>query len=235
MEKFWQKPIKKTLFTLNINDEYDKELTDLTYPLLKKYAHKMGAEFHVIKERKFPEYPPTYEKLQIYQLAQEMENDWNLFIDCDALVHPDMMDVTTLVPFDTVAHFGHDFASNRWKYDRYFLRDGRNIGSCTWFVLCSSWCIDLWKPIDDMNLKDIANNIFPVNFEENSGIEPIRLIEDYVLSRNIAKFGLKYISVHDLLKKYNIDGNSYFYHQYAMPTEQKIVLIKKMMNNWNIV
>src|SRR4030042_4413675 len=103
----WQKPLKKTLFVLNV-DDYAPEITEVTYPLLKHYAKKIGADFYEIRERKFPDFPPVYEKLQIYQLAQEMGNDWNIYIDSDALVHPDLIDATLLIPRDTVAHYGKD-------------------------------------------------------------------------------------------------------------------------------
>lgn len=234
----WQKKIKKTIFTLDIDNAYDKDLTDLTYPLLKKYAHKIGADFHIISERKYPEYPVTYEKLQIYDLAQEMENDWNLFFDCDALLHPDFMDVTSHIPFDHVCHWGQDIASHRWKYDRFFLRDGRHIGSCSWFVICSSWNIEIWKPVDDLTIDEIADNISPINSEVIAGITPIRLIEDYVLSRNIAKYGLKYVSFDKILSDLGMPLNvrdGLIFHRYAMPTEEKIVRIKRQMAEWNLL
>lgn len=68
---------KKTVFTLNV-DGYAPEITALTYPLIEAYAEKIGADFHIISERKFPEWPVTYEKLQIFELAREMGNDWNI-------------------------------------------------------------------------------------------------------------------------------------------------------------
>lgn len=231
----WEKKIKKTIFTLDINNHYSKELTDLTYPYIKSYAHKIGADFHIINERKFPDYPVTYEKLQIYELSQKMENDWNIFLDCDTLIHPDMMDFTVHIPFDHVCHFGEDIASHRWKYDRFFLRDGRHIGSCTWFAVSSSWCTELWKPIDDMTIDEIGASIFPTRKEIVAGIEPIRLIEDYVLSRNIAKYGLKYIAFDSILKKLGQDGQGLIFHRYMMPIEEKIVRLKQQIKTWNLL
>src|SRR5882672_8362849 len=139
--------MKKTIFTLNV-DGYSSEITELTYPLIKQYANKIGADFHIIKTRKYPEYPAVYEKMQIYDLGREMQNDWNIYIDSDALVHPDMFDVTEFLSKDTVCHNGTDMANNRWRYDRYFQRDKRHIGSCNWFTIASDWCLDLWHPLD---------------------------------------------------------------------------------------
>ena len=111
-----------------MSNNYAPEITELTYPLIKHYAEKIGADFYTITERKFPNMPPVYEKMQIYDLGKKMENDWNIYIDSDALVHPDFFDVTNFIKKDTVVHNGADMANNRWRYDKYFIRDGRNIG-----------------------------------------------------------------------------------------------------------
>lgn len=147
----WQKQPKKTIFTVRV-DNYAPEICELTYPLIKAWAHKIGAQFHVIRERKFPDWPPVYEKLQIYQIAQDMQNDWNIYLDSDALVHPDTFDITEHLSRDTVCHNGNDMAGCRWRYDRFFQRDGRHIGSCNWLAIASDLCIELWKPLDDFNL-----------------------------------------------------------------------------------
>ncbi len=67
--------MKKILYTLNVPDadgnEYAPEIRKITYPFLKAWAYKIGAEFFEITERKFPEMPPVYEKFQIYELSKE--------------------------------------------------------------------------------------------------------------------------------------------------------------------
>ena len=229
----WQKKIKKTIFTLNI-DNYEEKITELTYPLLKRYAKKIDADFYIISERKFPDYPPVYEKLQIYKLAQEMENDWNIYIDSDALVHPDFFDITNHLQKDTVAHNGVDMAGNRWKYDRFFRRDGRHLSSCNWFSIASDWCIDLWKPLDDLTLEEATENITPIVSEVVSGLIPAgHLIDDYVLSRNIAKFGLKFTTINQIVKDTGDTGN-YLWHQYLLSSEDKIMQMKEILNIWKI-
>jgi hypothetical protein len=233
----WQKAVKKTLFTLNLDPEKYKPITDLTYPFMKGYAKKIGAEFYEIKERKFLEAKsPTYEKVQVYQLAQEMENDWNIFMDADTLVHPDTMDLTNFLSKDTVLHHGSDLAVFRWKYDRFLLRDGRNIGSCTWLNIASDWCIDLFKPLDDMTLEEAENSIFPLTVELLRGVEGWRLIEDFVFSRNIAKYGLKFISIIDLLKnKFDFPSHELFWHTYMTPIEIKVIELKSKMSAWRLL
>jgi hypothetical protein len=228
------KKIKKTVFTLNVNGGYSNEITELTYPYLKKYAHKIGAEFYVITERKFPEWYVTYEKMQIYELGREMDNDWNIYIDCDALIHPDTFDFTNHLNKDTVCHSAMDMADLRWVYDEYFLRDGRNIGSCNWFTIGSDWCLDLWRPFDDLTPEEANKKIFPIKNEIEGGITSKTLIDDYVLSRNIARYGLKFKMFKDIFVEYGMDYGNFMYHQYNMPAEEKVVRIKNQMNQWNL-
>jgi hypothetical protein len=228
------KQIKKTIYLLNI-DNYGKELTKLTYPFIEFYAKKIGANVHKITERKFPNMPVTYEKLQIYELAREHDNDWNIYIDSDTLVNPISPDVTQMIPKDTVMHWGQDSALIRWKYDEYFMRDGRNISSCNWFTVASDWCIDLWKPIDDLTLPEILDNIQPTSLELELGITREHLIDDYTLSRNIAKFGLKHQTIKKLREKFNITDN-FLYHTYEKSLKEKTNSIRDIINkeqlNW---
>lgn len=231
----WQRKIKKTIFTLCV-DDYAPEITEMTFPLISGYADKIGADFYIIKERKFPSRPPVYEKLQIYDLAQKMENEWNIYIDADALIHPDLLDFTSLIPKDTVMHHGHDFAAVRWKYDRFFLRDGRNIGSGNWFTIASDWCIELWKPPQDIEYEDMLKNIQPTVDEQISGcFEPSHLIDDYILSRNIAKYGLKFKSVRQIVEEVQRpEMVSNFYHHYTIPIDKKIVEMQQILKQWGL-
>lgn len=210
---------KKTLYTLDI-DGYAPEITEITFPLLKRYAHKIRADFYIIGTRKHPDKPPVYEKLQIYDLGREMKNDWNIYIDADAVVHPDLFDVTEYIRKDTVLHNGCDMAGNRWRYCDYMRRDGRHIGSCNWFTVASDWCIDLWHP-PDISYEDALENIFPIQDELNSVITRDHLIDDYLLSRNIARFGLKFKTLMKVQEEIG-DRGTYFWHEYTQPVQQKL-------------
>lgn len=225
----WEKKLKKTIFLLNV-DNYEPEITDITYPLIKRYARRIGADIHIIKERKYPDFPVTYEKLQIYDLAQQMQNDWNIYIDSDALIHPETVDFTEHLSKDTVAHNGADMGGVRWKYDRFFQRDGRNIGSCNWFTLASDLNIELWKPLEDLTLKEALANIYPTVEEVNTVIKTDHLIDDYVLSRNIAKYGLKFTTLVQVLKDIGLENANFFWHQYILTTEEKVKQMKHVMD-----
>lgn len=217
---------KKAIWTLNIND-FAPKITELTFPLMRKYAQKIGAEFNIITERKFPDFPVVYEKLQIHELGRDYS--WNIFFDADALIHPDLFDITNHLRKDTVLHNGRDMAGNRWRYDEYFLRDGRHWGSCNWFTIASDWCLDLWKPLDDLTLEQAVANITPVWQEQISGlIHPSHLIDDYTLSRNIAKFGLKADTLIEMKQRMN-DNADYTFHLYNLPEAQKYAEMSKWL------
>jgi hypothetical protein len=224
--------MKKTVFVLNVNN-YAPEITELTYPLIKYWANKIGAEFYEIKERKFPDWPVTYEKMQIYELAKELKSEWNIYIDSDALIHPETIDWTVYLNKDTIAHNGADFAGVRWRYDKYFLRDGRNWGSCNWFTIASDWCTDIWKPLD-LTLDEALSNIFPTVGELNTVITKEHLIDDYALSRNIAMYGLKTKKLQDIEKEIGLADAYFHYHEYVLPTEEKIVKLKETLDQWRI-
>ena len=91
--------MKKLLVTLNIND-YDKEITELTFPYMKEYAQNIGADFHIIAERKFLNLPVMLEKFQIYDISKDY--DWIIYLDADCLINPNSVDLTTLVEEDRV-------------------------------------------------------------------------------------------------------------------------------------
>ena len=86
--------MKKLLVTLNIGD-YDKEITELTFPYMRKYAKNIGADFHIITKRKFPDFPLMIEEFQMYEFSQTY--DWIIFLDADCLINPKGIDLTTLV------------------------------------------------------------------------------------------------------------------------------------------
>jgi len=100
-----------------------------------------------------------------------------------------MFDVTDHLDRRTVCHNGQDMAGNRWRYDRFFRRDGRHIGSCNWFAAASDWCVDLWHPLDDLTLEEAVANIFPIVDETQGIVDPSHLIDDYTLSRTSPNSG----------------------------------------------
>lgn len=221
---------KKTVYTLCV-DNYEPDITDITFPFMKRWAEKIGADFHIIDQRKFPDLPPVYEKFQIYELAKEHENDWNIFFDADALIHPDFFDVTSVLHKDTTLSNGTDFVPHRFKPNQYFKRDGRMIGKGNWCAVASDWCIDYWRPLDEP-IEQIIENIYPTADETRFGITKCHLIDDYTVSSNIARFGLKHILIPELTAKYRGVQEGLLAHQYLMASEQKVVYLKDVLKKW---
>lgn len=168
--------MKKTVYTLCV-DQYMPDLCALTLPNHAEYAERIGADFQIITKRWYPGWHPTYEKLQIYDLGQN--NDWNIHIDADILIHPSLRDVTEgSLPWQIRWYSIYD-ASLYFACDRYFARDQRKLGVCSSFLAVPSLCHEIWKP-------------FSCSYEEAlKGINKPHGIDDYCFSRNFAKYGLK--------------------------------------------
>lgn len=229
--------MNKTIYTLNIGG-YAPEITALTYPLMRYYAHKIGANFEVIDQRRFPGWPVTYEKFQIYERATANGDDWSIYLDSDTLVHPETIDWTQYLPFDTCAHNGRDFAGIRWRPNDWFRRDGRNIGSCNWNTIASRWCRDIWRPAEHDEPHRLVDEIYPTVNERNCGlIDAPHLIDDYWCSCNIARFGLKFTTLMELQKSLGFDPatSGFFYHEYTIGIPEKLLNMKKVMEErWRL-
>ena len=235
-------PYTKTLYTLCV-DDYAPQITAITFPLLQHYAEKIGAKFHIIKERKFPHLPPVMEKMQIWELAQgECKADWHIFFDADALIHPEMWDLTALMNKDTTCSGSvSDFTPVRFRPDKYFLRDGRFIGKGNWCLIASDWCLDIWHPLD-ISVEEAIGNINLTVAEVRSGVmKPEHLIDDYVVSRNIARFGLKHVLLSQLANQvatghgqYQHDASGYVWHQYLHDVDKKAEMMKQQLNAWGL-
>jgi len=222
---------KKTVYTLNVNN-YAPEIRAITWPLLRRYADKIGAGFFPITERHFPDQNVVSEKLQIYTLAKERGDDWICYFDSDCLIHPDMMDFTEVLPRDTVLCNGTDYAACRFEYDDYFRRDGRHIATCGWLTVASSWCLDAWKPLDDLSYEDAVKRIKPTAREVQAGIPADHLIDDFIVSRNVAKYGLKHTTFRKILGEIGQVDAQYLWHEYLVTEKEKLAMMKKVLSAW---
>jgi hypothetical protein len=227
-----ERQLKKTLYTLAV-DDYEPDITAITFPLLKAFAAKIGADFHVIDQRRHPDMPPVYEKFQIWEMEKERQSDWVVFFDADALLHPDFFDVTAVIGKDVTVSYGSDFVPVRFTPDKYFLRDRRWIGKGNWCGIASDWCLDYWHPLEDLTLGEAVKNIHPTVEEVGTVIRPEHLIDDYVVSRNIARYGLKHMLIPEICASYG--APCIFYHEYRVPAEKKVVLLKQKLREWGVV
>jgi hypothetical protein len=224
--------MKKQIVTLDINGDYAPELKKLTMPTIEHYAHKIGADFNVIKEEKFKLDPKSGhggEKFQLYELSNGY--DWTIFLDADALVHPNTPDWTEMVTKDVVLFHGLDNRFVRFKSTDYSRRSKCIIGACTWCTMHSDWCRDLWHP-PTMSWEESLAHISPIWDEVRTGLCPSEhLIDDFTVSENIARFGLKCQTIVDL---YKLCPGEYFFHLYNVDLMTKIVETKKVMTKWGV-
>jgi len=246
--------IKKTIYTLLTNG-FGEELAKMTFPLIKMYANKIEADFYLINERKFPDKYPTYEKFQIWDLCKERQDDWSFFIDYDTMIHPDFFDPTACLNKDTTCSgFVSDFTPLRFRPDEYFLRDGRFFGKGTWFIVFSDWCRDIFHPLngEDISYEDAIKNMFPVMGELIKIKKTAEsLIDDYLVSRNIARFGLKHVLLADIAKVHNFQPghavqvnlpngqvvnqvDPFIAHDYNLSYDQKLVWAEQILKRWGI-
>lgn len=218
--------MKKLIVTLNVN--YSKEITDITYPYIESYAKKIDADFKVISERKFHNFPVNIEKFQLYELSKDY--DWTIFIDSDALIHPNCPDLTEVYGKDVVIFNAYDLYPQRFKPNNYTRRDKRNIGACTWLTIFSDWTRDIWKPYSDP--QKYLDQIHPIHRETNFGYNPDHILDDYLVSRNIAKYGIKVKTVlNDMFWSYAPNKHPLFFiHEYSISLEEKI----RYLSDWDI-
>lgn len=209
------------------------EVSALTYPLLIRYAEKIGASLQIITERAFRSpWPVTTEKFQALHLAKRDRNEWTMVVDSDTLIHPDCFDFSEHVDKDTVMHNGKDVNTIRWTMDEYFRRDGRFIGSCTWFTVASDWCLDTWQPLD-MSYEDVLKRIHITAGEQSCGLNPPEhLIDDYTTSRNIARYGLKFKTFTEICQGVGMPGNPYLFHLYTHTDVTKFARMCSTMIAW---
>lgn len=173
--------MKKAVYSISVNNWFP-EMCALTLPLMKAWAQKIGADFHLISEAKFKGFPPNYEKFQIADLGREY--DWNIFIDADVLVDPVKMPDFTENADPTFIYYESALRpSQYYKKHHYFDRYGIDLGISDCFFITSQVTHDIWQPLSPLEeLKKYC-------FEGNE-----RLVSEFNLNLNIARYGLKLAS-----------------------------------------
>ena len=188
---------KKIIHVVNINNFFP-ELFALTYPTIESYAQRYGYEINIISERKFPDYPIHYEKFQVFEDGKEALI--NILCDADMLIHPQLPDMVTHLRRDAIAFNDNYHLSTKYHVDRipYFMRDGRDVGIATNFVVTSDWTHDAWEPIP-LSAKDIEDLAKKEVTESGDDMDGGRgwghYADEFAISFNMAKYGLQYTGV----------------------------------------
>ncbi len=183
--------MRKTIYVVCV-DGYFPELCKLTIPNIKAYAERIGSNICLIEDRVFPDFPPTYEKLQVFKRSIENRDDYSILIDADMMISPLFDDVAKIVPLD---HLGLNMryeANALFEKDDYFERDGRNIGVVTHFLVVPKRCLDALVPLEMEAKEALGRTKRPF------------IIDEYCVSRNVARFGLKTTSIHPSNKTQNL-------------------------------
>jgi hypothetical protein len=184
-------PRHKIVYTMDIGN-YMPELCKITIPTIEAYANKIGAEFQIIAERKFPEWPVTYEKMQLYELAERSE--WTIFIDADTVIRPEMPDITEGLRYREIAvHIAYD-ADTTLPSDYYMIEDRRNVGVATSFIVSPRFRRNLWKPFNE-GIKNILRRLHAVKARPH-------IADEYCVSRNLARYGIPFKGIATQCKKH---------------------------------
>lgn len=91
-----------------------KEMTDITHPIIKKYAQRVGADFMVLDHvppSDSGDGRPHYRILKHYELHQEY--DRILHIDSDMIIMPDCPNIFEVVPYDKIGTVLEDKGSRK--------------------------------------------------------------------------------------------------------------------------
>lgn len=173
--------MKKSIWVV-IVDNYNPPICKFTLPTIEAYSKRIGAEFNLIKDRVWPNMPAPYEKLQVHKLGKD--SDWNIIIDADMFIHETMPDPTTIMNDFYIGSWMAYDADAQFPCDNYFYRDHRRLGVSTNFLFVPKACHDAFIPFDEAELEDRLKSI-----------KRQFILDEYCISRNVAKYGLKHCGI----------------------------------------
>ena len=78
-----------------------------------------------------------------------------------------------------------------------------------------------------------VQNIQPTQNERMCGVTADHLIDDYTMSRNIAKYGLRFTTFFGIMQDLKHTGE-YFWHQYLVPVDEKVKQINEVLIRWGL-
>ena len=204
------------IHVVNINN-YFPELFNITIKTIERYADKINAKLNIINNRKYLDWPVLTEKLQVYDYG--INADWNLLIDADILISKHAYNPFKYFDIRKVGNKDEYLASNQLRIDKYFIRDGRNLGLSGCLLATSRLTHELWEFPKDLTKEELLNNILMER----------KIVDEYVVSRNLAKYGLKYQELFPV-KDYDL-----FYHLgcYAQDENEILDLAKRWIKDSN--
>lgn len=155
--------------------DYLPKMCSVTIPTIKSYAEKIGAEFKILTDRKFPNWNIMYEKFQIHELGKDA--DWNFYFDADIILHPRMPDLSEFLhPFCVGCFYAFATPSN-YPLNIYFQRNCRNVVLAGSMIMSSRFTHEIWEPFEES-----VENIY----------KTIKPIDEYRMAMNLARYNLNY-------------------------------------------
>lgn len=220
--------MKKLLVTLDIGD-YDREITNITFPYMKQYAKNIGADFHVITQRKFPDFPLMLEEFQMYEFSNSY--DWIIFLDADCLINPNGKDLTKLVDDDVVLIAKHNSPRHHFFSNNIEGKYNLQYYAPFFFLVFHKNSRDCVKPYD--NPYDYYSHInLDSSHPEMMSYMKIRthlsekeikdtLIDEFLLTLNLHKYNIKTASLQEDFPHIDIIEHD------SVSRDKKIIKLKK--------
>lgn len=98
---------------VTLGDERYRPMLNITSPRMQAYAARIGADFHFIGRRRYPDVNICYEKFQIGELLDQFERV--IYLDGDILVREGTPSLFDLVPFGEFGAMDEAQHLNLWS------------------------------------------------------------------------------------------------------------------------
>jgi hypothetical protein len=83
-----------------------------------------------------------------------------------------------------------------------------------------------------LTFEEAVARIKPTVAEGRAHIQPSHLIDDFILSRNIARYGLKAVSFREIVARLGQLDSAYLWHQYLMTEAEKLIGMGAVLQAW---
>lgn len=94
-------------------------MADVTWPNQRTYAKRIGASFHEISLRRYPNATPHWEKLQLRKFLGEF--DRVMWLDCDVVIRADCPNLFEMVPKSMLGAWDES-KNGPWNYPSFISR-----------------------------------------------------------------------------------------------------------------
>lgn len=99
-----------------MGDERFRPITDLTFPRIRQYAERIGADLHIISTRVYPDVNICYEKFQMRGLLDRYERI--AYVDGDILIRPHAKNIFEHAPIGSFAAMNEAQYVHCWSPER---------------------------------------------------------------------------------------------------------------------